>query len=143
MALVLLASRPDLTVMSAPENAGVDLIVSIHRKKVQSFNHFGVILKGTSEEIHTVRAAGKALSSLISRQVANASFSMPITVFFFSMVSDHGFHAWLQEPETNDGVPRLRHHAALECRRLDHASLQEIVDAVNTYFDALSKVLAY
>jgi hypothetical protein len=86
LAMVLLTSRPDLTVMSPPANAGIDLIVS--------------------------------------------------------MVGNQGYYAWLQEPATSGGVPRLRHHANPECKPLDLEALQAIVDDVNSYFEGLSKVLA-
>jgi hypothetical protein len=82
LAMVLLTSRPDLTVMSPPANAGIDLIVSIVQKKVHSFNHFGVILKGTSQEIHTARLASKVLKSLDSWKATSASLTMPVCVFF-------------------------------------------------------------
>jgi hypothetical protein len=142
LAMVLLTSRPDLTVMSPPANAGIDLIVSIVQKKVHSFNHFGVILKGTSQEIHTARLASKVLKSLDSWKATSASLTMPVCVFFFSMVGNQGYYAWLQEPATSGGVPRLRHHANPECKPLDLEALQAIVDDVNSYFDDLSKVLA-
>jgi hypothetical protein len=141
LAMVLLTSRPDLTVMSPPANAGIDLIVSIVQKKVHSFNHFGVILKGTSQEIHTARLASKVLSSVYFSKTTSASFTMPVCVFFFSMVGNQGYYAWLQEPATRAGVPRLRHHANLECKPLDLEALQAIVDVVNSYFEGLSKVL--
>jgi len=141
LAMVLLTSRPDLTVMSPPANAGIDLIVSIVQKSVQSFNHFGVILKGTSEEIHTARVASSVLKSLDSWKTTSTSLTMPVCVFFFSMVGNRGYYAWLQQPATSGGVPGLRHHRNLECKPLDLESLQAIVDDVNSYFNSLSKVL--
>jgi hypothetical protein len=141
LALILLASRPDLTVMNAPKNAGVDLIVSIDRKKVHSFNHFGVVLKGTAQEVPNPQGARRALKSLVPRDLTHTSPSMPVCIFFFSMVADLGYYSWLREPVLSDGLPRLREHLTLACERLGQESLQAIVDDVNSYFDALAKVL--
>ncbi len=127
--------------MNAPENAGIDLIVSIVKRKINSFNHFGVILKGTAQEIRNLRRASRVLTALIPRELTLTSLSMPICVFFFSMVGDQGYYSWVREPVTSDGIPRLREHTAFECKPLEQASLQQIVDNVNSYFDALSKVL--
>jgi hypothetical protein len=141
LALVLLSSRPDLTVMNAPDNAGVDIIVSIVRKRINAFNHFGVILKGTSHGIGNLQDASQALMSILPRKAAQGTLSMPICIFLFSMVGDHGYYTWLREPVANHGLPRLREPTSLHCKRLDQASLQVIIDEVNSYFDALSKVL--
>jgi hypothetical protein len=141
LAYILLASRTDLTVMNAPNNSGVDLIVSIDNKRIRSFNHFGVVLKGAVQEIPDPRVARRVLKSLLPREVTQTSLSMPISIFLFSMVRDQGYYSWQQEPVTSDGLPRLRQHESRECSRLDQESLQAIVDAVNSYFDALSKVL--
>jgi hypothetical protein len=141
LALVLLSSRPDLTIMSAPANAGVDLIVSIVRQKVNSFNHFGVILKGTAKEVKNLQDARHVLMPLIPPESAHKSLSMPICIFFFSMIGDRGHYSWLRAPVTSEGVPRLRDYADFECKRLDQAALQAIVDDVDSYFDALSRVL--
>jgi hypothetical protein len=142
LALVLLTSRADLTVMSPPADAGIDIIVSIVRKKVHSFNHFGVILKGTTQEIHTARLANKVLNSRDSWKTTSASFNMPVCVFFFSMAGNQGYYAWLREPATSGGNARLPHRTNLECKPLDVEPLQSIVDEVNSYFNGLSKVLA-
>jgi hypothetical protein len=98
LALVLLSSRPDLTVMNAPDNAGVDIIVSIVRKRINAFNHFGVILKGTSHGIGNLQDASQALMSILPRKAAQGTLSMPICIFLFSMVGDHGYYTWLREP---------------------------------------------
>jgi hypothetical protein len=111
MAIVLLTSRDDLTVMDVGDGAGIDLLVSIRKNKVQGFEQFGVILKGTIEEAKTDRVASPLLNSMLSRRRRFEPISMPICVFLFSMVGDRGYYAWLYEPTTNDGLPKLRRHA--------------------------------
>jgi hypothetical protein len=138
---ILLSSRPDLTVMSAPEHSGVDLIVSIVKKKVNAFVHFGVMVKGTSQEIPNPAQATRLLNSIAAGDVSRPPLSMPACIFFFSMVQDHGYYAWLREPETSRGLPRLRDCRGLQCKRLDQIALESIVDAVDSYFDALARVL--
>ena len=143
LALILLSNRPGLTVMTSPEHAGVDLIVSVVRKKVRIFNHFGVIVKGSAEEIPNAAEASRLLSRLVNRDAARAPLLMPVCIFLFSMVGDQGYYAWLREPVASGGLPRLNEHATMNCKRLDRAALQSIVDNVNSYFDALARVLVF
>jgi hypothetical protein len=141
LALVLLTGRPDITMVNAPENSGIDLIVTILKKKVHSFDQFGVIVRGTVREIPSPEGASKVLNSLLRPKTSRVALSMPVCAFFFSMVDDRGYYAWVKEPITVDGVPRLRHPAKIQCRRLGPESLQEIVECVDIYSQALSKTL--
>ena len=64
-----------------------------------------------------------------------------VTWVFFSMVGDHGYYAWLYEPATSDGLPKLQRHANLECKRLNVEALEDIIRSVDRYYEALSKSL--
>jgi hypothetical protein len=141
MALVLLTSRDDLTVTEVGDNTGVDLLVSIRKEKLRAIEQFGVILRGTVQEANTPQVASQLLSALIPKNLRLEPLAIPICVFFFSMVGDPGYYAWLYEPATTNGIARLRRHSKLECKRLVEESLEEIVDRVDCYSDALSKSL--
>jgi hypothetical protein len=141
MAWVFLTDRDDLTVMDVGDDAGIDLLVSIRKDKVRALEQFGIILQGTVEKANTPLAACQILNAMMPKGRRFASISMPICTFFFSMVGDRGYYAWLYEPTTNDGAPKLRRHAKLECKRLDREALEDIIKSVDRYYDALSKSL--
>ena len=140
-ALVLLTSRHDLTVMEVGDNSGIDLLVSIRKEKFRAIEQFGVILQGTVQEANTPEAASHLSNALMPKNLRFKPLSIPICVFFFSMVGDPGYYAWLYEPATTHEVAKLRRHSKLECKRLDEEALEEIVDRVDRYFSALSKSL--
>jgi hypothetical protein len=141
MAWVLLTSRDDLTVMDIGDNSGIDLLVSIRKEKFRAIEQFGVILQGTIREANTPSMASHQLNALMPKNPRFEPISIPICVFFFSMVGDPGYYAWLYEPTTTNGIAKLRRHSNLECKRLDEETLAEIVDRVDGYTGALSKSL--
>jgi len=142
LALVLLTSRDDLKVMSVQEDVGVDLLVSLTKDEAPTFEHFGVILKGSVEMIATARDAGRFLNSCMSRGAKTEVVTTPICVFLFNMTGSRGFYAWRDEPTTIGGLPKLRRHESLECKELNAESLEDILESVDRFYDALSRDLA-
>jgi hypothetical protein len=141
MAWVLLTDRDDLTLMDVGEDTGIDLLVSIRKDKGRAIEQFGVILQGAVEKANTPLTASQVLNAMMPKGRRFESISMPILILFFSMVGDRGYHAWLYEPATMKGLPKLRRHARLECKRLDPEGLEDIIRSVDHYYDALSKSL--
>ncbi len=141
MALVLLTSRDDLTVTDVGDDSGIDLLVSIRKDKIRAIEQFGVILKGTIREANSPSKASRELDTLMSESSRIEPITIPICVFFFSMVNDAGYYAWLYEPTNIKGIDKLRRHSQLDCKRLDEESLDEIVKVVNRYFESLSRSL--
>jgi hypothetical protein len=141
MAWVLLTDRDDLTVMDVGDDAGIDLLVSIRKDRVRAIEQFGVILQGTVEKANTPLAACQILNAMMPKGRRFESITLPICIFFFSMVGDRGYYAWLYEPATGDGLPKLQRHAKLECKRLNTEALEDIIRSVDRYYDALSRSL--
>jgi hypothetical protein len=141
MALVLLTSRNDLSVIEVGDTIGIDLLVSIRKEKIRAIEQFGVILQGTVQEANAPYAASQQLNALMPKNPRFEPISIPICVFFFSMVGDPGYYAWLYEPATTNGIAKLRRHSNLECKSLDEEALEEIVDRVDRYFGALTNSL--
>ncbi len=141
LAMVLLTSRDDLKVISVNDDAGIDLIVSLTKHQHATFRQFAVILKGSARKLDSARVASQILNSKSSAREDFEAASTPICVFLFSMSGDRGFFAWRCEPITSGGLPKLRPHSMLECTELNEKTLQEIVDRVDAYYDALSKSL--
>jgi hypothetical protein len=141
MAWVILTDRDDLTVMDVGDDAGIDLLVLIRKDKVRAMEQFGVILQGTVERGNTPLAACQILNAMMPKGRGFESIYLPICIFFFSMVGDRGYYAWLYEPVESDGLPKLRRRAKLECKRLDPGALEDIIRNVDHYYDALSKSL--
>lgn len=141
MALVVLTSRNDLAVMEVGDNAGIDLLVSIRKEKLRAIEQFGIILKGTIQEANTAGAASRLLNASVSEDSGFEPISIPVCFFFFSMVGDPGYYAWLYEPTATSGIAKLKKHSHFECRSLDEEALTGIVGRVDRYFAALSKSL--
>jgi len=142
MARALLRTREDLVVADvAVEDTGIDLLVSICKNKGRAIEQYGVILEGTIEKASTSAEASQLLNTRMANNQGFEPITLPICVFFFSMVGDRGYYAWLYEPTSTDGAAKLRRHPALECKRLDERALNSIVDPVHRYFSALSKSL--
>src|SRR3954453_18441450 len=119
LAMVLLTSRDDLSVMSVPQEPGIDLLVSIIKNGQLTFRQFGVILKGSVYRIESTKSASQLLDTMMSGTARIEALSTPICIFLFSMSGNQGFYAWRDEPTTSDGHPRLRKHKKFVCKQLN------------------------
>jgi hypothetical protein len=137
LATIFLTRRDDVAVKESSDNEGVDLEVAIHSRKGMVQRKFGVLLRGSKNELTANQANAQlkpTLEAFSSRQ-----FAFPVCLFFFQMVHDTGLYTWVAEPGiTDDGSPTLRHHEEASCRELDTDAINEIVESVIAWYEAFS-----
>jgi hypothetical protein len=63
-------------------------------------------------------------------------FLCPVCLFFFTMVNDKGYFAWLLEPVIVQGQPRLAQKDVAECEEMDDHTVDRIVERVSAWYDA-------
>ncbi len=57
------------------------------------------------------------------------------------MSENQEFFSWLAEPTLIDGIPKLVHHDSTQCVRLTDQRLDQIVEEVINWYDAVETVL--
>jgi hypothetical protein len=136
LAMVHLTRRDDLAVSNAGPGLGLQLIVSIAKRKGEpSLRQFGVCLHG-ARSATTEAELDKALRPAFRSLRSKGEYPYPACLFHFSMDDDQGYYAWVAEPAVVEAGPRLLMHDAPHCRKLDRAALDEIVAAVDAWYDA-------
>jgi hypothetical protein len=68
-------------------------------------------------------------------------FTYPVCLFFFSMRDEQAFFSWLAEPVLADGAPKLVHHGKANCVELTDEKLDQVVEQVVAWYDAVEVVL--
>jgi hypothetical protein len=135
--VVFLTSREDLKITEDPNIAGIDLIVSIMKKKKPTFRQFGLILHGHLRGFTSMEEASTVLDSLKERETDIEPALTPICIFSFPMTGRKGVYAWWFEPVIGEQGPRLQRHDILECRKLDKGALAGIVEQVDDFYNAV------
>jgi len=140
LAMVQFTSREDLLVTELRHDYGLDLLVQLGSDRNTRRQHFGVILKATTELLEDEPQAAAALRSLLRGEgnQPSPSYAFPIIVTLFSMPNDRGYYAWLAEPViAGDNAPHLKHQDTVQCSPFDRHGLAEIVRRVNEWYDSL------
>ena len=137
LAVVLLTRRPDLVVHEAEDGSGLNLVVEIAKNRRSRMRRFGVLLRGALSPVDE-EGANKVLRPAFQGLQRLEPPSFPACLFLFTMEDDQGYYTWLTEPLVAAGSrPVLRVHDSADCKRLTNASLDQIVQAVNKWYDAL------
>jgi hypothetical protein len=135
LATVYLTGRDDLVVREANEDDVVDLQVLIKNPHKAGARTFGVELQYVKSDVPSDRA--NALLKPRLEVLSSYAFSFPACLFFFRMKNDKGFYTWVAEPVvTAEGTPVLCPHNTASVAELDTAALDDIVAAVNAWYDA-------
>jgi hypothetical protein len=141
LAKILLTRRADLVINEAKEQTGLDFTVSVQRKKESWQRPFGVLVHATMAPV-AIPKANEQLKPVLASARSLGPFNYPVVVFFFMMKGDQRYYTWASEPVvTDDDQPRLKSHAAADCKPLDNEALEAIVSAVKKWYDALLATL--
>src|SRR5438874_73864 len=133
LAMIHLTRRPDLVVTHGGRDVGLEYVVSITREGGEpSLRQFGVFLRGTRSAV-TEDQLNKLLRPTLASLQRVGPFPYPVCLWHFTMDDDQGYQTWVAEPAVVDERPRLILHAAAHCRKLDRASLDELVAQVNRW----------
>jgi hypothetical protein len=140
LAIVHLTRRPDLNVAEETADVGFDLRVTMLPGEKLGVRQFGVELKGVWRRV-TAGHANKVLRPALQHLLRYAPYPYPIVVFFFTMEDDQGWYTWAAEPVVSGEVCELVNHGDASCRPLDAQAVDEVVAAVDRWYDA--KYLSY
>jgi hypothetical protein len=134
LATMYLTRRRDLILKYEDEDAGIDILVEIAERRRTGRRMFGVELKGTKSRT-TIGHANKILGPSVQKFLGFPELPYPVFLAYFTMVDNAGYYTWLTEPIIDDGSAKLSRHEEADCRLLDRAGLDEIVDRVNAWYN--------
>jgi hypothetical protein len=136
LALVYLTRREDLIVTEETTDVGVELWVTFNLEDKEGHRKFGVELRGGWAAV-TPDSANKGLYPSMQKMLRYGPFPFPVVLFFFTMEDSKGWYTWVAEPLVSSGggfeiVP----HGEASCRPLNTEAIDEIVEAVDRWYDA-------
>jgi hypothetical protein len=135
LGLMHLTRRQDLRIVRGRRNVS-DYLVTVTREEDEpSPRWFEVFLRG-SKCATTEGQLNTRLRPAMASLLGLGQFPYPVCLWHFTMDGDQGYFTWVFEPSVVDGTPRLIEHAEAHCRKLDRATLDELVAQVNCWYDA-------
>ena len=139
-ATIILTRRDDLTIVDTKRDTGLDLHVFIDREDKPMRLTFGVLLRGVLSAV-TPKEANRILRITMAQFQGMRKFTYPVCLFFFSMRDEQAFFSWLAEPVLVDGAPKLVHYEKANCVELTDEKLDQVVEQVVAWYDAVEVVL--
>ncbi len=136
LAVVYLTRREDLIVTEETTDVGVDLWVTLNLEDKEGHRKFGVELRGGWTAV-TADHANKALYPSMQKMLRYGPFPFPVVLFFFTMENNEGWYTWAAEPVVSSGGDfEIVQHGEASCRPLNTEAIDEIVEAVDRWYDA-------
>ncbi len=136
LAVVFLTRREDLEVRESKEENGLDYTAYSKSGARIGKRPFGVSVAATMTPV-TPDVAAKQLKRAVARVHSVGPFQFPVCVFYFTVKDDQGYYTWAYAPVvTGQGQPRLEAQAQVPCHPLGDDSLEEIISAVDRWYDA-------
>ena len=136
LAVVYLTRREDLIVTEETADVGVDLWVTLNLDDKEGHRKFGVVLKGSQKAV-TADHAETFLRPSMQRTLRSGPFPFPVVLFYFTMEDNQGWFTWAAEPVvTSRASFELVQHGEASCRPLNSEAIDEIVGAVDRWYDA-------
>ena len=140
LATIILTRRNDLTVVETKKDTGLDLHIYIDREDKPMRLMFGLLLRAVPSSV-TIEHANKVLRPTIGQFQGMKKFTYPVCLFFFTMREDQAFFSWLAEPVISKGAPKLIHHEQADCVELTDELLDQVVDQIVAWYDAVETML--
>ncbi len=136
LAVVYLTRRDDLIISDETAEFGVDLWVTLNPEDKHGHRKFGVKLRGIWSAVTSGRP-DKNLQTTMQRMLRYGPFPFPVVIFFFTMENNQGWYTWAAEPVVSPGGNfEIVRHGEASCRPLNTEAIDEIVDAVDLWYDA-------
>ncbi len=136
LAVVYLTRRDDLIITEEAADFGVDLWVTLNLEDKEGHRKFGVELRG-GRTAATADHANKVLYPSMQKMLRYGPFPFPVVLFFFTMENNEGWYTWAAEPVVSSGGNfELVQHGEASCRPLNTEAIDEIVAAVDLWYDA-------
>lgn len=112
----------------------MDFLVTVTRGGAPTGRIFGVQVKAREAPVHDLGELD-VNDPTHARSVADAPF--PLCLFVFTMRDDQGYVAWLKAPDPRARrAPALQSASRADWSELHSDTLDEIVSAVNRWYDA-------
>jgi hypothetical protein len=140
LATIILTRREDLTIVETKRDTGIDFHVRIDREDKPMRLTFGVLLRGVVAPT-TADEATHILVPTMGQFQGMRKFTYPVCLFFFTLRQEQAFFAWLAQPVVHDGTPKLLHHQQATCVPLTSACLDQVIEEVVNWYDAVASVL--
>ena len=140
LATVILTRRGDLTIVETKRDTGIDFHVSIDREDKPMRLTFGILLRGMPSSV-TVEQANQILGPTIGQFQGMRKFTYPVCLFFLTMRDEQAFFSWLAEPVLTGGAPKLVHHDKAHCVPLTDELLEQVIEQIVAWYDAVEAVL--
>lgn len=136
LAVVYLTRRDDLIVTEETADIGIDLWVTLNLVDKDGHRKFGVEMRGGNSAV-TANHANNVLNPSMQTMLRYGPFPFPVVLFFFTMENNEGWYTWAAEPViTATGEFELVQHGTASCRPLNSEAIDEIVEAVDRWYDA-------
>jgi hypothetical protein len=134
LASLLLTSRPDLSVRKENnQDDGVDFVVALREtENVLPTKLFVVQVKGTLSSDQ-----GEWTENVKQLYKHGGHFYLPVCVFVVNVRNNDAAYAWLAEPQTKAGSVALNFFEHPDFHALDNAAVDQIVDRVRAWYDAM------
>jgi hypothetical protein len=142
LAVVHLTRRDDLVVVPAHADYGIDLLVHIAKAGTRTGRIFGVQIaaRNAVKFVHNGASEGQKVSISLPFSPAFSDLPFPLCLFVFSMENDEGYYRWILEPMIEaDARPRLVLNEQNFFRKLTKIALDNIVQSVNTWYEARNR----
>jgi hypothetical protein len=140
LATIILTRRGDLMIVETKKDTGLDFHVYIDREDKPMRLMFGILLRGVSSPVAPDHA-NKVLGPTMGQFQGMRKFTYPICLFLFTMREEQAFFSWLAEPIVNDDVPKLIHHNKANIVPLTDELLDQVVQQIVAWYDAVEAVL--
>jgi hypothetical protein len=140
LATIILTRRGDLTIVETKKDTGLDFHVYIDREDKPMRLVFGVLLRGVASSV-TPEQANKLLKPTVGQFQGMRKFTYPVCLFFFTAREEQAFFSWLAEPVVNGGAPKLIHRDQASSVPLTNELLDQVVEQIVAWYDAVEAVL--
>jgi hypothetical protein len=141
LAKVVLTRRLNIDVFRLDEagEIGIDFLCSIRDEKIRRFLPFGVVVKGTADQLDTSEDAAKHVRTHWKKLDKRTRCFFPVIVLLFSMYKDEAFFSWLVEP--CEDASRLVDVADLDFKAFDVKQLDRMTRRITNWYMRLATIL--
>lgn len=140
LATVILTRRDDLTIVDTKKDTGPDFHVRIDREDKSMRLTFGILLRLVQSPV-SVDQANQILIPTMGQFQGMRKFTYPVCLFLFTMRDNRAIFSWLAEPVVQGHVPKLIHHQKADCVELTDELLNQAIERIVTWYDAVESVL--
>lgn len=147
LAKLILTRRKDLQLVSFEDrqDLGIDMIIRMSNPQGAEelvAPYFAAQIMGVSDPLENEEAATKYASRNWKRRPAKSLWLCPILVMLFTVEGDVGYYSWLMEPDVGkEDEPSLTRVSSPSMRKLNNKAVDEIIERVREWFEAMSDLL--